>query len=74
MFIVRFAVKYFFGVLCLVGLNLVAWDRSDTRPNEEVDFNSQINFFTNPKQVTNNMYVTAGMVRRQSKERKLRNN
>ena len=41
MFIVRFAVMYFFTVLSLVGLNLVAWDRRDTRPNEEVDWDSQ---------------------------------
>ena len=27
MFIVRFAVRYFFGVLVLIGLNFVAWDR-----------------------------------------------
>jgi len=61
MFIVRFAIRYFFGVLVLIGLNFVAWDRSDTRPNEEADFNSQINFFTNPSSVTRNLYVTAGM-------------
>ena len=64
MFIVRFAVRYFFGVLLLVGLNLVAWDRRDTRPDEEVDFNSQINFFTNPEMVTTNMMGAVGMVRR----------
>lgn len=63
MFIVRFTVKYFFTVLFLIGLNLVAWDRRDTRPEEEYDFNSQINFFTDPEQVTTNMIGTAGMVR-----------
>ena len=63
MFIVRFAVMYFFTVLSLVGLNLVAWDRRDTRPSEEVDWNSQINFFTDPERVTTNMYGTVGMVR-----------
>ena len=47
----------------LIGLNLVIWDREDTRPEEELDFLSQFNLFTDPKTATTNAYVGMGMVR-----------
>ena len=63
LFIVRFIVKYIFTVLFLIGLNLVIWDREDTRPSEELNLISQINTFTDPSSVASNMYITSGMVR-----------
>ena len=36
--------------------------RDDTRPSEELNFNSQVNFFTNPETATQNIFIQAGTV------------
>ena len=43
-------------------LYFILFHREVTKPEEELNLRSQINFFTNPKFVYPNMYLTVGMV------------
>ena len=36
--------------------------RDDTRPSEELNFNSQVNFFTNPERAAQNIFIGVGTV------------
>ncbi len=45
-----------------VTLHFLVWDYSDTRPDEFINVNNQINFFTNPEIVLSNLGIVLGHV------------
>ena len=39
-----------------------AWDPEDLSPAEQLNFNSQVNFFTDPQRATQNILINVGVV------------
>ena len=63
----RVLVKYIFTAVFLVGLTLVLWgDGRDLRESEEFNLEDMALRLTDPESSTTFIYVTAGMVRKET--------
>jgi hypothetical protein len=52
--------QYFAKTIFFLTFHFLSWDYSDTRPDEELNFINQWNFFTDPKFVATNAYIVLG--------------
>ncbi len=57
-FIIQTVVGWVAIELAWIALNLVFWDYSNTQPSEEISLERQIEFFTDPEEAWNNIYIT----------------
>jgi hypothetical protein len=57
-----FSFQYFAKTSLYFLLHLLTWDYSDTKPEEEFNSITLVNFFTDPDIIASNVYVVIGTV------------